>query len=101
MNLEMAATPIIFRASYRDINLILAIVNRAIALSTPPTPEKSTDSTALAQSSSAALASDVKSLSPGAARVVMAKEQVCVLSPLLCIQLTVISSSPPTSKDSN
>ncbi|KAG8694260.1 hypothetical protein FRC09_009967, partial [Ceratobasidium sp. 395] len=35
-SIEVAAQPIVFRASYRDINLIMAIVNRAIELSSKP-----------------------------------------------------------------
>jgi vacuolar protein sorting-associated protein 13A/C len=35
-SVEISAQPIVFRASYRDINLIMAIVNRAIELSSKP-----------------------------------------------------------------
>lgn len=35
-SIELTAQPIVFRASYRDINLIMAIVNRAIELSSKP-----------------------------------------------------------------
>lgn len=35
-SIELATQPIVFRASYRDINLIMAIVNRAIELSSKP-----------------------------------------------------------------
>ncbi|QRV76706.1 vacuolar protein sorting-associated protein 13 [Ceratobasidium sp. AG-Ba] len=38
-SIEVAAQPIVFRASYRDINLIMAIVNRAIELSSKPQAE--------------------------------------------------------------
>lgn len=43
-SIEMSSQPIVFRASYRDINLITSIVNRAIGLlakSDGPTPQKS------------------------------------------------------------
>ncbi|KAJ1311504.1 hypothetical protein OPQ81_009991 [Rhizoctonia solani] len=35
-SIELSTKPIVFRASYRDINLIMAIVNRAIELSSKP-----------------------------------------------------------------
>ncbi|KAG9102497.1 hypothetical protein FRC06_001944 [Ceratobasidium sp. 370] len=35
-SIELAAQPIVFRASYRDINLIMAIANRAIELASKP-----------------------------------------------------------------
>ncbi|KAF8761669.1 Vacuolar protein sorting-associated protein [Rhizoctonia solani] len=35
-SIELSMQPIVFRASYRDINLIMAIVNRAIELSSKP-----------------------------------------------------------------
>ncbi|KAG8691548.1 hypothetical protein FRC11_001538 [Ceratobasidium sp. 423] len=35
-SIELSTQPIVFRASYRDINLIMAIVNRAIELSSKP-----------------------------------------------------------------
>jgi vacuolar protein sorting-associated protein 13A/C len=35
-SIELATQPIVFRASYRDITLIMAIVNRAIELSSKP-----------------------------------------------------------------
>ncbi|CAE6413624.1 unnamed protein product [Rhizoctonia solani] len=38
-SIELSTQPIVFRASYRDINLITAIVNRAIELSSKPQAE--------------------------------------------------------------
>ncbi|KAH7345058.1 hypothetical protein B0J17DRAFT_763771 [Rhizoctonia solani] len=38
-SIELSTQPIVFRASYRDINLIMAIVNRAIELSSKPQAE--------------------------------------------------------------
>jgi vacuolar protein sorting-associated protein 13A/C len=82
MNIEMASTPIVFRASYRDINLILAIVNRAIALSTSPASAKEA-SPSQQPASSTSLSSAAKPTSPGSARVIMAKEQVRVCDVVL------------------
>jgi vacuolar protein sorting-associated protein 13A/C len=76
MSIEVSSKPIVFRASYRDINLILAIVNKAIALSSPPAP------TSADKNPPASLPSDVVSTSAQVskidkpARVVMTKEQV-------------------------
>lgn len=81
MNIDIAAKPIVFRASYRDINLIAVIVNRAIALSsgaTQPKPVESSDSKSLALRSTktAAKTRMTGALNSDEARVVMTKEQV-------------------------
>jgi vacuolar protein sorting-associated protein 13A/C len=77
MSIEISSKPIVFRASYRDINLILAIVNRAIALSTPPQPPPSAKKSSPASLSPSDLATTSGRLSStSTARVVMAKEQV-------------------------
>jgi vacuolar protein sorting-associated protein 13A/C len=77
MSIEISSKPIVFRASYRDINLILAIVNRAIALSTPPQPPPSAKKPTPASLSPSDLATTSGRLSStsSTARVVMAKEQ--------------------------
>jgi vacuolar protein sorting-associated protein 13A/C len=78
MGVEISCKPIVFRASYRDINLILAIVNRAIALAAPPQASTTTSAkkpVASLPPSRAGTASGRIS-SKGEARVVMAKEQV-------------------------
>jgi vacuolar protein sorting-associated protein 13A/C len=78
MGVEISCKPIVFRASYRDINLILAIANRAIALAAPPqvsTTNSAKKPVASLPPSTAGTASGRLS-SKGEARVVMAKEQV-------------------------
>lgn len=80
MNIEISAKPVVVRASYRDINLIMVIVNRAIALSTrpeEPKPKETSDSKLAARSAK----SVANSRKPGIAvsdeaRVIMTKEQV-------------------------
>ena len=46
-DIELAVQPIIFRASYRDIMLITEIVNKAIALSSRPSPLPAADESAV------------------------------------------------------
>jgi vacuolar protein sorting-associated protein 13A/C len=83
-SMELAIKPIVFRASYRDINLIMAIVNRAVVLY-GKTTSSSVDDAAPVDSKSRGLKSkysaskDVRSQSQpvGRARVLMSKEQVC------------------------
>ena len=41
MSIEIGCTPVVFRASYRDINLITSIVNKAIELYTKSQQSKS------------------------------------------------------------
>jgi len=81
MNIDITAKPIVFRASYRDINLIAVIVNRAIALSSGATqskPVESSDSKSLALRSTktAGKTRMTGALNSDEARVVMTKEQV-------------------------
>ncbi|KAF7310912.1 hypothetical protein HMN09_00634500 [Mycena chlorophos] len=73
-SIEISAKPIIFRASYRDINMIMTIVNRAIELmnesqdqtSKPVNPPSQTRATRLATSKQPV----------GKARVLMSKEML-------------------------
>lgn len=87
MSIEIAIKPIVFRASYRDINLITAIMNRAIEIST-----RSTGSTAvkLGEGPSSSKQSQVAKTNTrpatlsrvslqGRPRVVMSKEHVSVV----------------------
>jgi len=84
-NIEIAAKPIVFRASYRDINLITSIVNKAIEkygesqqrikqqadsqLATTASPDHDIIATITTSSSKS------RSQSIGKARVLMTKEQ--------------------------
>jgi vacuolar protein sorting-associated protein 13A/C len=77
-SIDIAATPIIFRASQRDINLIMAIVTKAAhmaAKAAPPEPRpvvKPTNSTGKITSSKAK-PSDIVMEQP---RLLMSKEKV-------------------------
>jgi vacuolar protein sorting-associated protein 13A/C len=101
MSIEISSKPIVFRASYRDINLILAIANRAIALSSPP-QAPSTQKNALLSlpSSDVATTSAKRTFIVKPAQVVMTKEQV----PAFCVITAAFTQRPvsslPTSKDS-
>lgn len=81
-SMELAIKPIVFRASYRDLNLIVAIINRAVKLYGQTTSSSANhvapNSKAQAPKSKASAARGVRSqLQPvGQARVLMAKEQV-------------------------
>lgn len=84
-SMELAVKPIVFRASYRDINLIMSIVNRAIELygksAVPPAGSGSVAPTIPPSGSSKSNAPTIaKSQShpvTGPVRVLMSKEQVC------------------------
>jgi vacuolar protein sorting-associated protein 13A/C len=83
MTIDIMVKPIVLRASYRDINLILAIANRALALSGNSQPEDQpkallTTDTAASRIDSRAVVKSGKAteLATGQARVIMAKEQV-------------------------
>ncbi|KIM85199.1 hypothetical protein PILCRDRAFT_817197 [Piloderma croceum F 1598] len=81
-SMELAIKPIVFRASYRDINLIMAIINRAVELYGQTTSSSAGHATpnskAQAFKSKASATKGVRSQSQpvGQARVLMAKEQL-------------------------
>lgn len=88
-NMELTAKPIIFRASYRDINLITSIVNKAVELYSESQNASTTNKTSHLAPASAedtsnshvTKATSQKSKKPpvrpvGTARVLMSKEQV-------------------------
>jgi vacuolar protein sorting-associated protein 13A/C len=84
-SMEIAAKPIVLRASYRDINLIMAIVNKAFeryanSQKSDSTPEQGAETTSFTTKSSTgrhAKSSVSKSPRPiGRARVLTSKEQV-------------------------
>lgn len=91
-NMELAIKPIIFRASYRDINLIMAIVNRALELygksaltsqeGSATTKSKQTSNVTSNYSGSKAAVSQLQPV--GQARVLMSKEQVSSLGLTSC-----------------
>lgn len=85
---ELAIQPIVLRASYRDIDLIMTIVNRAIELYGKTAPTAVPDATALDPSeinqlsdskSKFTTGKSIQSRSQpiGQARALMSKEQVC------------------------
>lgn len=55
-DIELAVQPIIFRASYRDIMLITEIVNKAIALSSRPSPLPAAEESAVTDEAGSSLA---------------------------------------------
>lgn len=62
-SMELSMKPIVFRASYRDINLIMAIVNKAISLygeSASPSPSPSATAVTHSLKSTTGLSSDVQ-----------------------------------------
>lgn len=81
-SIEINAKPVIFRASYRDINFITDIVTRALAAFTSsqtyPTPSENITSTEQGvQSSFTGKASEKSKPGPvGKATVILAREQV-------------------------
>ena len=90
-SIEVASKPIILRASYRDIQLILTICNKAMAaygqLSVPNTSSNSLQSRPAARNTSVSSKSELthhsatamkssRSQAPGLARVLVSKEQV-------------------------
>lgn len=90
-SMELAAKPIVFRSSYRDINMIMAIINKAIALygnsqsSESPQAVETISAKPLASRSSegqvtksnASKGDKTHTQLVGKARVLMSKEQVC------------------------
>ncbi|KAJ7706184.1 vacuolar protein sorting-associated protein 13 [Mycena rosella] len=78
-SIEISAKPIVFRASYRDINMITTIVNKAIELSSDSQAQSSSDEALKAQSMRPSQTQMTKtSKQPvGKARVLMSKELVC------------------------
>lgn len=90
-SMELAVKPIVFRASYRDINLIMSIVNRAIELygkSASSSVGSDSDTPAIPPSGSSKSTAPTITKSQshpvtGHARVLMTKEQVCGFS-VLC-----------------
>lgn len=88
-SIEMTSQPIVFRASYRDINLITTIVNKAIELYTESTQKRSDVDVSKTDGRTSALASyhpsasrktnrpaTSRQLPVGKANVVLSKEQV-------------------------
>jgi vacuolar protein sorting-associated protein 13A/C len=82
-SMELTIKPIVFRASYRDINLIMAIVNRAVGLYGKTTSSSAdgvpTDAKSSGPKSKYSAMKGVRSQPQpvGRARVLMSKEQVC------------------------
>ena len=95
-SMEIAVKPIVFRASYGDINLIMAIVNRALELygksaSASAGPDPNISAISGSASKSDVPASTTSQSHPsGKARAVMSKEQVCGLLCYCDISLSVI-----------
>ena len=97
-SMELSMKPIVFRASYRDINLIMAIVNKAISLygeSASPSPSPSATAVTHSLKSTSGPQSKYSArmqVRPvGQARVLMSKEQVESLCFFCFPSLTVCS----------
>jgi len=78
-NVEITAKPIVFRASQRDINLILSIVTRATQLASKPSsnaddPPKTIESTKVDVTTAQ---SQTKSISTEKPKLIMSTEKVC------------------------
>lgn len=83
-SMELSMKPIVFRASYRDINLIMAIVNKAIALygesaSASPSAAPATQSSKTTSGPQSKYSARSQVQPVGQARVLMSKEQVKLL----------------------
>jgi vacuolar protein sorting-associated protein 13A/C len=87
-SMEISAKPIVFRASYRDINMIMTIVNKAIELSSDMQDQSSLDEKAIKpqsmRPSQTQITKATTSKRPvGKARVLMSKELVgLIIGPL-------------------
>lgn len=77
-NIDITAKPIVFRASQRDINLILAIVSRATQLASQPTAN---DSKSLHTGPSKKTVADttVRTTSEEKPRLIMSTEKVLLM----------------------
>lgn len=104
-SIEIASKPIVFRASYRDINLITAIVNKAIELSNrqyngSPSEQAVPNSTSgksldmrMTRRSSSRGGSKSLTQPVGKARILTSKEQVThAFSFIDCAQLCLLSA---------
>ena len=96
-SIEVGAKPIIFRASFHDINLILNITNKALGVygsttnaraQNPGLDARSTADTTTARSSGPAITTRTVSHPIASAHVITAKEQVGVNATSLRILLT-------------
>ncbi|KAJ7492621.1 vacuolar protein sorting-associated protein 13 [Mycena latifolia] len=81
-SMEISAKPIVFRASYRDINMIMTIVNKAVELSGDSQGQSSTDGKALKPQSMRPSQTQITKISAskqpvGKAKVLMSKE-LCI-----------------------
>jgi vacuolar protein sorting-associated protein 13A/C len=97
MSIEVGAKPIVFRASYHDINLIMNITNKALEMygntanaraQKPESGAKSTVDTTTARSSGLAVTTRAASHPVASAHVITSKEQVRVHSTLFWTLLT-------------
>jgi vacuolar protein sorting-associated protein 13A/C len=101
-SIEISAKPIVFRASYRDINLITGIANKAIqrysdSQKSSSTTERNNDRASITEhrplthrQSKVAVAT-APSEPLGHARMLLSKEQVRSTSPLLGALTTILS----------
>lgn len=82
-NIELAIKPIVFRAAYRDIHLIMAIINRAVELYGKSTSVAGDTAAAISRSQdptskyNTTQGARLQSHPVGRARVLMSKEHVC------------------------
>lgn len=77
-SIDIASTPIVFRASQRDINLIMAIVTKAAQMAAKPTPPEPRPAVRSAKSAGRVTSSKAKSagIVTEQPRLVMSKEKV-------------------------
>jgi len=81
-SIDIASTPIVFRASQRDINLIMAIVTKAAQMAAKPAPQAPRAVTKSAKSASKVTSAKAKhgKIVMEQPRLVMSKEKVSLLS---------------------
>jgi vacuolar protein sorting-associated protein 13A/C len=79
-SIDVTINPVVFRASYQDINMIMAIVNKAVSLygSSQQSSTLSTGEREPAGHSTTARVTVSYDPPKGRARVVTTKEMVCV-----------------------
>lgn len=75
-NIEITAKPIVFRASQRDINLILSIVTRATQLAAKPSANDASTSTESTKAKVTATQSRTQTISTEKPQLIMSTEKV-------------------------
>jgi vacuolar protein sorting-associated protein 13A/C len=88
-NIEITAKPVVFRASQRDINLILSIVTRATQLAAQPSKDANKASKAAGSTKAKVTATQSKTqvISTEKPQLIMSTEKVCHSSTALVATL--------------